>query len=94
MKDVLLNRGEKFNKNCLFCGQEDSINHLFFFCPLARYIWNIVSCASGLKCQFDSVENCFNFWLKSFGKRRRKMIWKTSAEPIEVLFPGGRGGRP
>jgi hypothetical protein len=87
-KDVLLKRGGKCTKNCLFCGKEESINHLFFACPLARYIWNIVSCATALKCQFDNVENCFNVWLKGFGGKKRKMlslgvtavlwgIWKT-----------------
>jgi hypothetical protein len=34
-KDVLLKRG-KCTKNCLFCGHEESINHLFFSCPLAH----------------------------------------------------------
>jgi hypothetical protein len=59
-KDVLLKRGGKCTKNCLFCGKEESINHLFFACPLARYNWNIVSCVIGLKCQFDNVEHCFS----------------------------------
>jgi hypothetical protein len=87
-KHVLLKRGGKCIKNCLFCGKEESINHLFFACPLARYIWNIVSCATGLKCQFDNVENSFIVWLKGFGGKKRKMlsvgvdvvlwgIWKT-----------------
>jgi hypothetical protein len=38
-RDAILQRRGKCEKKCLFCGSNESINHLFFKCPLARYIW-------------------------------------------------------
>jgi hypothetical protein len=73
-RDVLLRRGGKCTTNCLFCGQNESIDHLFFACPLARYIWNVVSCATGFNCQFASASHCFNVWLKGFPVGRRKIL--------------------
>jgi hypothetical protein len=34
----------------LLCGHDESITHLFFLCPLAKYVWNVVGCATGFKC--------------------------------------------
>jgi hypothetical protein len=48
------------------------MNHAFFSCPFARYTWNIVSCVTGFKCEFDNVENCFNVWLTGFGKKEKE----------------------
>jgi hypothetical protein len=73
-RDVLLRRWGKCTTNCLFCGQNESIDHLFFACPLARYIWNVVSCATGFNCQFASASHCFNVWLKRFPVGRRKIL--------------------
>ena len=87
-RDVLLERGGDCPKTCLFCGQDESINHLFFQCPLARYVWNIVSVATGIKCQFEGADFCLTDWLNGFGKNQKKKmmvgvaailwgIWKT-----------------
>ena len=37
-RDVLLHRGGRCEAKCLFYGKNESIDHLFFLCPLARYI--------------------------------------------------------
>jgi hypothetical protein len=87
-RDVLLQRGGKCEKKCLFCGCNETIDHLFFKCPLARYIWNVVSCTFGLKFQFDSADHCISNWLKGFGGEKKEIlavgvaaiiysIWKT-----------------
>jgi hypothetical protein len=70
----LLHRGGDCPAKCLFCGKNESINHLFFECPLARYLWNVVSCATGFNCQFQSADQCFNSWLKSFALGKRKIL--------------------
>ena len=73
-RDILLKKGGKCSPNCLFCGQEESIDHLFLHCPLARYIWNVVSVATGLKCQFANVHHCLMEWLDGFGKKQLSKI--------------------
>lgn len=34
---------------CQFCNEEESIQHLFFNCPMAKLIWNVVIYALNLK---------------------------------------------
>ena len=86
-RDVLLHRGGECESKCLFCGMDESISHLFFLCPLARYIWNVVSCAFGVNCQFQNIDQGIA-WLNGFGKKKRNIlsvgmasiiwhIWKT-----------------
>ena len=87
-RDVLLKRGGVCSKTCLFCGQDESINHIFFKCPLERYVWNIVSVATGLKCGFNDANFCLTDWLNGFRKSLKMImtvgvaavlwgIWKT-----------------
>jgi hypothetical protein len=66
---------EKCEKRCLFCGCNETIKHLFFKCPLARYIWNVVSFTFGLNFHLKSADLCISNWLKGFGgKKKRKSL--------------------
>ena len=85
-RDVLRRRGGVCDKNCLFCGQEESINHLFFSCPLARYVWNCVSVATGLKCHFSDARFCLTSWLNGFSDKLRKQIMVGVAAVIWTLW--------
>jgi hypothetical protein len=62
-RDVLLQRGGKCEKKCLFCGCNETVSHLFFKCSLARYIWNVVSCTFGMNFQFETAKKCISTWL-------------------------------
>jgi hypothetical protein len=31
--------GWKGNPNCSLCGKKETINHIFFICPLVRFAW-------------------------------------------------------
>ncbi len=45
-KDNLFKRGwRKCDKLCQFCDKEESIQHLFFECSVAKLIWNVMLCA-------------------------------------------------
>jgi hypothetical protein len=41
-KDNLAKRGWKDSLNCSFCNQNETIQHFFFDCYLARNIWRII----------------------------------------------------
>jgi hypothetical protein len=41
-KDNLFKKNWKGNLECTFCGFSESIDHLFFQCPVARFTWRIV----------------------------------------------------
>lgn len=36
-------------QNCQFCGMLESIDNLFFRCPLARFFWTVAACAFNFK---------------------------------------------
>lgn len=73
-KDNLFKRGwRKGDTNCQFCDQQETIQHLFFDCPMARLIWNIISCAFDLKPVTDS-NHLFGSWLAAFGKKLKLLV--------------------
>jgi hypothetical protein len=53
---------------CLFCGEEESIKHLFFDCVVAKKIWEEISEILGFEIgrDYEAVAKC---WLcnKRFG---------------------------
>lgn len=87
-KDNLYKRGwRKGDKICQFCCREESIQHLFFECPLAKLIWNVVICALNLK-PFSNKTQLLGPWLFGFDKNTKNLmmvgitaviwaIWKT-----------------
>jgi hypothetical protein len=71
-KDELVHMGGWCNPQCMFCGKNETTDHLFFLCPLARYMWNVVSVALGVSCQFTNVKSCLLIWLKQFTRNKKK----------------------
>ena len=47
-KDNLLKRNWQGSKTCCFCDKDETIQHLFFECPLAKIIWRIVHIDFGI----------------------------------------------
>ena len=47
-RDVLLKKGWKGGKECVFCGQDESIDHLMFTCSTASLLWSLVRCVCGI----------------------------------------------
>jgi hypothetical protein len=46
-KDTMLERGWTGNPFCQFCRQKESIFHLFFSCPAAKFVWSCVAKSIG-----------------------------------------------
>jgi hypothetical protein len=40
-KDNFRNRGCEGNGQCMFCAFDESIDHLFFTFPFARFLWSM-----------------------------------------------------
>lgn len=76
-KEILQHSGWKGDTCCQFCGLEETIDHLFVQCPLARFLWNIVTCAfnlpplpflmgtvdSGLRWEIEETDHGWGCWL-------------------------------
>lgn len=82
-KDNLLKRGWKGSKQCIFCGQDETIDHLFFKCSGAVLIWNLLKYAFDLNAIPDSLTVCFGSWLRSFPKENKILVLV-----VYLLFSG------
>jgi hypothetical protein len=59
-KDNLLKRNWSGNMMCTFCSKPESIDHLFFECDTAKYIWSLVAFVLGANHRPTSFGQ---FWL-------------------------------
>jgi hypothetical protein len=73
-KDNLFKKNWKGNLECIFCGFSESIDHLFFQCPVARFTWRIVYSALGLNSIPDNVDDLFGTWINSFNKTEKNLV--------------------
>jgi hypothetical protein len=55
-KDNLTRRNWQGDKTCSFCCGDENIEHLFFSCPMAKYIWSLVAMVIGADCRPSSFE--------------------------------------
>jgi hypothetical protein len=71
--DNLVKRNWHGSTQCVFCHQDETINHLFFQCRFARSIWSLIQVASSLYPP-TSVANIFGNWLHDIDLRFRTLI--------------------
>jgi hypothetical protein len=62
-KDNLKKRNWNGFLECRFCGVDESIDHLFFHCPIAKYMWRVIQVALNLRLIPSSISNLYNNWL-------------------------------
>jgi hypothetical protein len=72
-KDNLVKKHWKGSTKCYFCDVSESIQHLFFDCPLAKLVWGILSLTFGIRLSSD-VGDLFGPWLRSFSKKQRNRV--------------------
>jgi hypothetical protein len=72
-KDNLAKKSWRGNLDCVFCGLLESIDHLFFQCSVARFIWRIVQSALYLNSTPSSADDLFGPWINRFNKTEK--IW-------------------
>jgi hypothetical protein len=42
-KDNLIRKKWQGNPNCYMCGELESVDHLFFSCPVAKVTWGVIA---------------------------------------------------
>jgi hypothetical protein len=72
-RDNLAKRNWNGPKNCVFCYYNESIQHLFFECHFAKFMWRAVSLTFGLRTPC-SVYDLFNLWARGFSPKDRLKI--------------------
>lgn len=73
-RDNLLHNGWKGPSACLFCSLDESIDHLLLHCPVAKFLWGIVVCATGIK-SLPSAMDKISDWIYSFPYIHRKILF-------------------
>ena len=78
-KDNLIRRNWNGNKLCCFCSSDETIQHLFFDCHVAKFLWRVVHYTFDLSPP-QSITHLFGNWLRSVGtKLKRKLLTGASA---------------
>lgn len=81
-----------------FCGSKETIDHLFFTCPVAKFCWSMVSCTFNFNNVPESMGDLMNNWLVKFKGKQRTLLaigaaalstWKSKGqlnERTNVIF--------
>jgi hypothetical protein len=80
-------------KKCVFCDQDESINHLFFECPIACLVWRVVHFTFNIAPPMN-CKNMFANWLYGVDKDTKArirvetcaIVWSLWNCRIDVLF--------
>ena len=59
IKDNLIKRKWQGDTRCHFCSGQETVDHLFFECSLAKFIWSVVAMVVGAPCRPCSFDQ---FW--------------------------------
>ena len=62
-KDNLIKRNWVGDPSSLFCSEAENINHLFFYCPVAKVIWGIVGLSLGANNIPNDIDQ-YKTWIK------------------------------
>ena len=58
---------------CCFCDSEETIDHLFLFCPFAKMIWRVVHLAFALPPP-TNITSMFGNWLNGIDRITKAKI--------------------
>jgi hypothetical protein len=72
-KDNLVRRQWQGDRKCCFCSSNESIQHLFFDCHFAKFVWRTVHVSFNLLPP-ASVHNMFTGWLEGINLKLKSKI--------------------
>jgi hypothetical protein len=73
LKDNFIKRNWKGCKKCYFCDAEESIEHLFLLCPLAKVVWHIIFSTYNISPS-TNIKNIFENWLNGIDNKTKARI--------------------
>jgi hypothetical protein len=77
-KDNLIRRNWRGGKQCVFYAQTETIQHIFFKCHFAKFIWTGVHIVLNIPKLF-SAWHLFNNWAISGGHKNRNSLTGAAA---------------
>ena len=73
-KDNLIKRNWVGSKKCMFCSHDETIQHLFFDCHYARFLWRTIFFTFGIR-EPTSIQDMGSSWLQEFDKETKAKIY-------------------
>jgi hypothetical protein len=91
-RDNLNKRRKVDDLSCLFCNEQESCNHLFFGCVVAKYLWEMVSSIFN-KCIGTDFESVASWWISENTNSVLNMfstavLWTLWSTRNECVFRG------
>jgi len=84
-KDNIAKRNWNGNQGCCFCNNKESIQHLFFDCHLAKFIWRIVFITLGLSPP-RNTDHLFNQWSNQRGTEYKPFLLAGAASLFWAIW--------
>ena len=72
-KDNLFKRNWHGSKRCVYCDSDETIQHLFFNCHYAQFMWRLVYWVLGLS-KPRSVRHAFGNWLLGVSSKTKNLL--------------------
>ncbi|WVZ62664.1 hypothetical protein U9M48_012381 [Paspalum notatum var. saurae] len=84
-KDNLARRNWNGHQGCCFCNKRESIQHLFFDCQVAKFIWRLVFMTLDLSPP-RSTQHLFNQWSSQGGRKYKPFLLVGAAALIWAIW--------
>lgn len=78
-KDNLIKRKQIGNPTCQFYYKNETIDHLFFTCPITKVIWIVIAKCIVADNIPTSLPQCWNWCDKWLPTRKKFYLWGISA---------------
>jgi hypothetical protein len=89
-KDNLVRRHWKGSLKCCFCNLEETIQHLFFDCQMARIMWRIVQVSFNITPP-GNIPHMFARWLNGISKKLMYKILVGASALCWVIYLSRNG---
>jgi hypothetical protein len=92
-KDNLAKRNWHGNERCCFCNNFEIVQHLFFDCALAKFIWRVVDLFFRFGAP-NNIKNMFGSWVQNMNAKNKRlfyvgigdMLWSIWLSRNDIIF--------
>jgi hypothetical protein len=67
-KDNMLKRRRQRDPTCYFCEAPESVDHLFFGCPIAKVVWGVIAICFGQKTRPSTYDQLWEWIPKALSE--------------------------
>jgi hypothetical protein len=72
-KDNIVKRNWHGNVMCCFCNNYKTIQHLFFDCSLAKFLWRVIQLTFGLSTA-NNIKHVYGGWVQNMNAKNKRLL--------------------